>query len=119
MFTRPISSSSPTSAYTTEDGRLEAKPRTWSKVVVFLGSTRDIRLGDRVAKFINRKLQEKQLSVEFVGEIRCARFTSETVKFGGTAHGRKQNFLNLEKKNTNLEEAMSLVPKLFVTMNPF
>ena len=36
-------------------------------MVVFLGSTREVRLGERVAKFMIRKLQERRLDVEFVG----------------------------------------------------
>ena len=40
----------------------------WKKVVVFLGSTRDVRLGDRVAKFVVDKLKERNLDVVFVGK---------------------------------------------------
>ena len=42
---------------------------TWKKVVVFFGSTRDTRLGDRVAKFVIRKLEEKKLEVTYVGKL--------------------------------------------------
>ena len=39
----------------------------WKKVIVFFGSTRENRLGDRVAKFVIKKLKEKQLEVVYVG----------------------------------------------------
>lgn len=41
----------------------------WNKVVVFFGSTRDNRLGDRVAKFVVNKLKEKKLDVVFVDPL--------------------------------------------------
>ena len=42
---------------------------TWKKVVVFFGSTRDTRLGDRVATFVINKLKEKKLEVTYVGKL--------------------------------------------------
>lgn len=48
---------------------LVTRTNVWSKVVVFLGSTREIRLGERVAKFVIRKLQERRLDVEFVDPL--------------------------------------------------
>nr|CAB3262771.1 uncharacterized protein LOC100183100 [Phallusia mammillata] len=41
----------------------------WKKVVVFLGSTRNNRIGDRVGKFVCRKLKEKNLDVIFVDPV--------------------------------------------------
>ena len=40
----------------------------WKKVVVFLGSTRQNRLGDRVAKFVISRLKAKNLDVVYVGK---------------------------------------------------
>nr|CAB3262770.1 uncharacterized protein LOC100183100 [Phallusia mammillata] len=42
---------------------------SWKKVVVFLGSTRDGRVGDRVAKFVCKTLTEKKLEVVFVDPL--------------------------------------------------
>lgn len=43
---------------------------SWKKVVVFLGSTRQNRLGDRVAKFVVNKLKEKKLDVVLIGKYK-------------------------------------------------
>lgn len=43
---------------------------SWKKVVVFLGSTRQNRLGERVAKFVVNKLKEKKLDVVLIGKYR-------------------------------------------------
>ena len=48
--------------------RLSTPKTLWSKVIVFLGSTREVRLGERVAKFIIKRLRERKLQVEFVGK---------------------------------------------------
>nr|XP_002121612.2 uncharacterized protein LOC100183100 [Ciona intestinalis] len=39
---------------------------TWQKVVVFIGSAREVRLGERVTKFVVNKLKEKKLEVVLV-----------------------------------------------------
>ena len=38
------------------------------KVVLFLGSVRENRIGLRVAKFMKRKLEERNYAVEFFGK---------------------------------------------------